>query len=190
MEALKNRILSDGQCIGSDIIKVDSFLNHQIDVALISEIGKEIARRFSAKEINKILTIEASGISIAFATAQSMNGIPVVYAKKGSPATIVEGVYRTEVTSFTKRAVSAVTVSKKYLSKEDNILIVDDFMARGEAALGLVHLAEQAGAKVQGIAIAIEKEFQGGSEKLRQKGYEVLSLAVIASIEDGHITFR
>lgn len=190
MQALKDRIRSDGQAIGADVIKVDSFLNHQIDVALVSEIGRELAHHFSGLGINKILTIEASGISIAFAAALHMDGIPVVYAKKAAPNTMVDGVYRTEVTSFTKRTVSSVMVSKKYLTKDDNLLIVDDFLARGEAALGLVNLAQQAGAVVSGIGIAIEKEFQGGSEKLRQMGHRVYSLAVIASIEDGHITFR
>lgn len=190
MQALKERILSDGRAIGSDIIKVDSFLNHQVDVALISEIGRELAERFKDLGVNKVLTVEASGISIAFATALHMGGLPLLYAKKVAPTTMVEGVYRAEVTSFTKRTVSCVTVSREYLSKEDNVLIVDDFMARGEAALGLVNIAVQAGASVSGIGIAIEKGFQCGGDRLRQKGYRVESLAVIASIEDGHITFR
>lgn len=190
MQILKERILKDGQTIGTEIIKVDSFLNHQIDVALLSEIGKEFKIRFADEKINKILTIEASGIAIACAAAWHMDGIPVVFAKKAAPSTMIEGVFATEVTSFTKRSVSKIMVSKKFLSKEDNILIIDDFLAHGEAALGLANLVEQAGATLSGIGAVIEKEFQGGSDKLRQKGYRVESLAVIASIQDGQITFK
>ncbi len=190
MQILKDRIIKDGQVIGTEIIKVDSFLNHQIDVELISEIGKEFAARFGDLPINKILTIESSGIAVACATAMNMGNLPVVFAKKAAPSTMIDGCYSTEVTSFTKRTVSSVMVSKKYLSKEDNLLIIDDFMAHGEAALGLAKLATQAGATVSGVGIAVEKEFQGGSEKLRQEGYRVESLAVITSIQDDHIIFK
>ncbi|GAB1477183.1 xanthine phosphoribosyltransferase [Bacillota bacterium] len=190
MEVLKDKIIKDGQLIGSDIIKIDSFLNHQLDVGLISQIGMEFAGRFRDLTIDKILTIEASGIAIACATAMHMGNLPVVFAKKTAPATFIDGFYTTEVTSFTKRTVSKIMVSKKYLSKNERILIIDDFMAHGEAASGLAALAEQAGAVVVGIGAAVDKEFQGGSEKLREKGYRVESLAVITSIEDGHITFK
>ncbi len=190
MQLLKDRIIKDGEVIGTEIIKVDSFLNHQIDLALVSEIGKELARRYEGSGINKILTIESSGIAIACAVAMHMNGIPVVFAKKAAPNTMIDGVYSVEVTSFTKRTVSTVMVSKKYLSKNDKLLIVDDFLAHGEASIGLAKLAEKAGAKVGGIGIAIEKEFQGGSAKLRELGYRVESLAVITSMQDGHITFK
>lgn len=191
MQALKDRILKDGLTIGTDIIKVDSFLNHQIDVALVSEIGKEFSKRFADNDkINKILTIEASGIAIACATAWHMDGIPVIFAKKTAPSTMIDGVYSAEVTSFTRRTVSTIMVSKKYLTEGDNILIIDDFLAYGEAALGLASLIEQAGAVVAGIGAVIEKEFQSGSEKLRKKGYRVESLAVIESISDGHIIFK
>ncbi|MDD2215208.1 MAG: xanthine phosphoribosyltransferase [Eubacteriales bacterium] len=190
MQELKDRIIKDGQVIGTEIIKVDSFLNHQIDVALVFKIGKELANRFANQGITKILTIEASGIPIACAVAWHMNNLPVIFAKKAAPSTMIDGFYNTEITSFTKRTVSSVMVSKKYLSKEDHVLIVDDFLAHGEAALGLAYLAEQAEAVVSGIGIAIEKEFQGGSEKLRQKCYRVESLAVIKSIQNGHITFK
>lgn len=190
MEILKDKIRKDGQLIGNDIIKIDSFLNHQLDVSLISEIGKEFARRFKDLSVDKILTIEASGIAIACATAMHMGNLPVVFAKKTAPSTLIDGFYVTEVTSFTKRTVSKVMVSKKYLSKNERILIIDDFMAHGEAASGLALITEQAGAIVAGIGAAVEKEFQGGSAKLRAKGYRVESLAVITSIEDGHITFK
>ena len=190
MQLLKDRIVKDGQVIGTEIIKVDSFLNHQIDVALVAEIGKELAARFADAGITKILTIESSGIAIACAAAIHMNGIPVVFAKKAAPSTMTDGFYSVEVTSFTKRTVSAVMVSKKYLSKGDRILIVDDFLAHGEAAAGLAKIAEKAGAVVCGIGAAVEKEFQGGSARLRELGYRVESLAVIASMQDGQITFK
>jgi xanthine phosphoribosyltransferase len=190
MQLLKDRIIKDGQIIGSEILKVDSFLNHQIDVALVLELGKELARRFAGLGINKILTIESSGIAIACATAMHMDGLPVVFAKKAAPNTMTDGYYSVEVTSFTKRTVSSVMVSKKYLGKDDKVLIVDDFLAHGEAAIGLAKLAVLAGAEVKGIGVAVEKEFQGGSAKLREKGYRVESLAVITSMKDGQITFK
>jgi xanthine phosphoribosyltransferase len=190
MQLLKDRILKDGQVIGTGIVKVDSFLNHQIDVALISEIGREFARRFHGLPVNKILTIEASGIAVACATAMHMGNLPVVFAKKAAPSTMIDGYFAAECTSFTKRTVSTVTVSQKYLTEADNLLIIDDFLAHGEAALALANLAKQAGATVSGIGAVIEKAFQGGSDKLRQEGYRVESLAVITSIQDDHITFR
>lgn len=190
MQILKDKILSDGTVIGTDIIKIDSFLNHQLDVRLISEIGKEFALRFKDIPVDKILTIEASGIAIACATAMFMGNLPVVFAKKAAPTTMTDGYYTTEVTSFTKRAVSKVMVSRKYILKDEKVLIIDDFMAHGEAALGLARLAEQAEAIVTGVGIAVEKDFQGGSLKLEGKGYRVESLAVITAIEEGHIIFR
>ncbi|HPO04659.1 MAG TPA: xanthine phosphoribosyltransferase [Bacillota bacterium] len=190
MQLLKDRIIKDGQAVGTEIVKVDSFLNHQIDVALVSEIGKEFAIRFNGIPVNKILTIEASGIAIACATAVHLGCLPVVFAKKAAPSSMIDGYYSTEITSFTKRTVSTVVVSKEYLSERDNLLIIDDFLAHGEAAIGLINLAEQAGASVAGIGAVIEKGFQGGSARLRQKGYRVESLAVITSIKDGHIYFK
>ncbi|NLY71257.1 MAG: xanthine phosphoribosyltransferase [Clostridiales bacterium] len=190
MQLLKDRIIRDGQVIGTEIVKVDSFLNHQIDVALMSEIGKEFATRFAGLSIDKIFTVESSGIAIACATALHMGNLPVVFAKKAVPNTMTDQCYSTEVTSFTKNTVYSMIVSKKYLSRNDNILIIDDFLAYGGAALGMVELAKQAGATVHGIGIAVEKSFQGGSEKLRQRGYRVESLAVISSIKDGYIIFK
>lgn len=189
MEKLKQRILQDGKALGADVIKVDSFLNHQIDVRLLAEIGQEFKKRFQGTEITKILTIEASGIAIACATALQMEDLPVVFAKKTPPNTIEEGMYQEEVTSFTKRMVFNVVVSKEYLSEKDKVLIIDDFLARGEAAMGLANLVKQAGGQVVGVGVAIEKRFQGGADKLREAGYRVESLAVIASTEDGNIRF-
>jgi len=190
MQLLKDRIIKDGQVIGTGIVKVDSFLNHQIDVGLIWEIGKEFARRYHGLPVNKILTIESSGIAVACATAMHMGNLPVVFAKKTTPSTMTDGYYTTECISFTKGTVSSVIVSKKYLTNTDNLLIIDDFLAHGEAALSLANLAGQAGATVSGIGAVIEKAFQGGGEKLKQKGYRVESLAVITSIQDDHITFK
>lgn len=190
MQILKDRILKDGQIIGTEIIKVDSFLNHQIDVELVSEIGREFAKRFEGLGVGKILTVEASGIAIACSTAMHMGNLPVVFAKKTAPNTMSDGYYSTEITSFTKRAVSTVLVSKRYLLNGERILIIDDFLAHGEAALGLANLVEQAGATVVGIGAAVEKAFQGGALRLKESGYNVESLAVIASIKDEHITFK
>lgn len=190
MQMLIDRIIKDGQAIGTEIIKVDSFLNHQIDVNLVSEIGKEFASRFKGQNVNKILTIEASGIAIACAVAMHMGNLPVVFAKKTAPNTMTEGFYSAETMSFTKGTVSWVVVSQKYLAEGDRVLIIDDFLAHGEAAMGLATLAEKAKARVVGIGAVIEKAFQGGSSKLEKNGYRVESLAVIRSIEDGHIYFR
>ena len=189
MKALKKRIIEDGVAIGTEIIKVDSFLNHQIDVALLDEIGAELQRRFHDCGITKILTVEASGIGIACLAAKHFGNVPVVFAKKVSPSTMTEEFYGAEVKSFTKGTSSVVRVAKKYLLKGDIILIIDDFLAHGEAALGLADLVEQAGAELAGIAVAIEKQFQGGSKRLKEKGYRVESLAIIESITDGKINF-
>ena len=189
MQILKDRILKDGKCIGRDILKVDSFLNHQIDVALVAEIGREFARLFSGLGVNKILTIEASGIPIAYATAHAMGDIPLVFAKKTTPNTMIDGVYSAEVRSFTKGTVSHVIVNKKYLGSEDVVLLIDDFLAHGEAASGLAEICRKAGAECVGLGAVIEKKYQGGAEKIRKLGLKVESLAVIASLEDGKIEF-
>lgn len=189
MKALKERIIADGVAIGTEIVKVDSFLNHQIDVALLDEIGKEFARRFEGCGVTKILTVEASGIAIACMAARHLGNVPVLFAKKTSPNTMTEDFYGAEVKSFTKRTTSVVRVSKKYLNRDDRILILDDFLAHGEAAVGMAELVEQAGAKLVAIGAVIEKQFQGGGMRLREKGYRVESLAVIESIRDGKINF-
>jgi len=189
METLIERIVREGQGIGRGVLKVDSFLNHQIDVALMDEIGRELAGRFAGHSVTKILTVESSGIPVACAVSRAMGYLPVVFAKKAAPNTMVEGVYSTDVKSFTKETVSTIRVSRKYLQPTDRILIIDDFLAYGESAMGLTRLVKNAGAAVAGIGVVIEKQFQGGSGKLKEAGYLVESLAVIRSITDGNIEF-
>jgi xanthine phosphoribosyltransferase len=189
MNALKERIVADGVAIGTEIVKVDSFLNHQIDVALLDEVGREFAERFQDCEVSKILTVEASGIAVACMAARHFGNIPVVFAKKTSPNTMTEEFYGAVVKSFTKGTSSIVRVSRKFLNQSDKVLILDDFLAHGEAALGMAELVEQAGAKLAGVGAVIEKQFQGGSRRLREKGVRVESLAVIESIRDGKINF-
>lgn len=189
MKTLKERIVADGVAIGTEIVKVDSFLNHQIDVELLDEIGREFAERFEKDGVSKILTVEASGIAVACMAARHFGNIPVVFAKKTSPNTLTEDFYGAEVKSFTKGTTSVVRVSKKYLSPGDKVLILDDFLAHGEAAFGMAELVKQAGAELAGIGAVIEKQFQGGGRRLREKGVRVESLAVIESIRDGKINF-
>ena len=189
MKELKDRIIADGVAIGTEIVKVDSFLNHQIDVDLLNRVGLEFKRRFEQREVTKILTVEASGIAVACMAAVHFGNIPVVFAKKAAPSTMNDGFYEAEVTSFTKGTVSMIKVAKKYLVKGDKVLILDDFLAHGEAAAGLAELVKCAGAQVVGIGAVIEKRFQGGSRKLEEKGYHVESLAIIESIRDGEIHF-
>ena len=191
MEALKKKIMTEGKAIGTDIIKVDSFLNHQIDVAFMNEIGKEFARIFSDVEVTKIVTIEASGIAIAAIASQYFNYVPVVFAKKTESRNLDPDKYHGEVYSFTKQKVYPIMISKKYISSDDKILIIDDFLANGKAALALKNLCEQAGATVQGVGIVIEKGFQSGGKLLRDENHiRVESHAIIDSIDDGKITFR
>ena len=191
MEALKKKILTDGAAYGSEIVKVDSFINHQIDVAFLNEIGKEFARIFSDVEITKIITIESSGIAIAVMAAQYFNNVPVVFAKKSDSRNLDPDKYHGEVYSFTKQKVYPIMISKKYISPNDKILIIDDFLANGKAALALNNLCEQAGATVQGIGIVIEKGFQPGGKLLREiNNIRVESLAIIDNIDNGVITFR
>lgn len=188
MELLKNRILKDGKIIGDSIIKVDSFLNHQLDIELFNEMGREFKARFSNVKISKILTVEASGIAIACIAAQYFN-VPVVFAKKHDALNIDLDTFHSEVYSFTKKKSYNIRVSKKYIMPEDTILIIDDFLANGKAASGLVDIVHQAGAKVAGVGIVIEKGFQNGREVLLQKGIRIESLAIIKSIGEGTITF-
>ena len=190
MEALKQKILDEGTAIGKDTVKVDGFLNHQIDARFLERIGREFARRFDGCKIDRILTVEASGIAIAVGTAPFVGYPPVVFAKKAAPNTLKEGFFRAEARSFTKGKVSSLIVSEKYLPAGESVLILDDFLAYGEASLALADLVRKAGSQVAGIGAVIEKGFQGGSEKLRAKGYRVESLAVIRKIENGIITFE
>lgn len=189
MLALEEKILNEGTVLPGDILKVDNFLNHSIDVLFLLEMGKEIARLYENADINKILTIETSGIPIAFAAAQEMH-VPVVFAKKNKSGNISDNVYSSRVESFTKKNVYDAVVSKEYLGKEDNVLLIDDFLAKGNALNGLIDILNQAGACLKGCAIAIEKGFQGGGDCLREKGIRVESLAIIESMTDSTLSFR
>lgn len=188
MELLKQRILSDGKVVGNDILKVDSFLNHQMDVHLFNEMGKEFFKLFASKKITKILTIEASGIGIACISAQYFN-VPVVFAKKSEAKNLDSEAYLSEVFSFTKGKSYTIRVSKNYINAEDTVLIIDDFLANGKAALGLSDIVAQAGAKLGGVGIAIEKGFQDGGKVLREKGIDVQSLAIVSSMSNGKVSF-
>jgi xanthine phosphoribosyltransferase len=188
MELLKQRILKDGKVIGNDILKVDSFLNHQMDVQLFNEMGKEFYKLFADKDITKILTIESSGIGIACIAAQYFN-VPVVFAKKSEAKNLDFDAYLSEVFSFTKDKTYTIRVSKNYISSNDTILIIDDFLANGKAALGLAEIVEQAGARLGGVGIAIEKGFQDGGQLLRESGINLKSLAIVNRMHDGVISF-
>lgn len=188
MKLLENRIKQDGKVIGDNILKVDSFLTHQVDFSLMKAIGNRFAELYANKGITKILTIEASGIAPALYVAEAMN-LPMIFAKKAKNITMKEGILTTEVFSFTKQVTSTVSVSSQFLEKGDKVLIIDDFLANGQAALGLADLIAQAGAEVLGIGIVIEKSFQEGRELLINKGYPVTSLARIERFENGAVVF-
>ncbi len=188
MKKLEERILRDGVVKPGGILKVDNFLNHQIDPQLCYEMAEEIQRLFRDEKITKILTIEASGISIATMAGYVM-GVPVVFAKKSVSANISDSVFSTEVYSFTKKVTKTVVVSKEYLHPGEKILIIDDFLAMGSALEGLCDIIAQAGAEAVGAAIVIEKAFQPGGDKLRAKGMRIESLARIASMSDNSLTF-
>ncbi len=191
MKELIDRIKQDGIGRAGGIIKVDSFINHQMDTGLIAAIGREFARAFERDAVDKILTIEASGIGIAVAAAMSMGMIPAVFAKKSQPNTMTEQYYGAEIRSFTKGTVSLAKVTKSYLNAGERILIIDDFLAHGEASLGLISIAEQAGCTVVGVGAVVEKMFQGGGNKIRAKGYKVVSLAMVREVTDeGEIVFE
>ena len=192
MKLLEERIVADGEVKADGVLKVGSFLNHQLDTALLDEMGAEWARLFAGKPINKILTIEASGIGIACIAARHFNNAPVVFAKKAKSINLTGDQYLTKVQSFTHGKVFDVIVEKRLLTPQDHVLIIDDFMAMGAAMNGLLELCEQAGVTVEGIGIAIEKGFQPGGKQLRERGYQVESLAIIESMnpETGTITFR
>lgn len=187
MELLKQKIINEGIALSEHVLKVDSFLNHQIDPNLMSAIGKEFAARFANSGITKIITIESSGIAPALTTGLQLK-VPVVFARKHKSLTLTD-VYTKSIHSYTKRVTYEVSVSKTFLTASDQVLIIDDFLAHGEATLGLAHLIEAAGAKVAGIGIVIEKSFQSGRQKLEEAGYRVESLARIASLEEGRIEF-
>ena len=191
MKLLEERIRKDGTVKAGNVLKVDSFLNHQMDIDLFNEMGKEWARLFADHKITKILTVEASGIGIACVAAQHFH-VPVVFAKKSQSVNIDGEVYSTKIESFTHKRVYDVIVSKKFLHPEDHILIIDDFLANGCALEGLIDIVNKAGASVEGVGIAVEKGFQKGGDLIRSKGIRVESLAIVASMDDkpGEITFR
>lgn len=191
MRELKERIRKDGKIKAGNVLKVDSFLNHQMDVRLFEAIGQEFKRRFAGAKINKILTIEASGIGIACVTAQSF-GVPVVFAKKTQTKNIAGEVYTTKVESFTHGRIYDIIVSKEFLGKGDKVLLIDDFLANGKALEGLAQLVEDSGAELVGAGIVVEKGFQPGGDMLRKKGIRVESLAIIESMDEttGTIRFR
>lgn len=190
MHLLEERIRQDGIVRAGNVLKVDNFLNHQMDIDLFNEMGKELFRLFGKENVTKIVTIEASGIGIACIVAQYFH-VPVVFAKKSESKNLDGDVYTSTVTSFTKGKVYDVRISKKYIQETDRILLIDDFLAKGNALLGLIDICEQAGATVVGAGIAIEKGFQEGGQMLRERGLRVESLAIVDSMdEDGTITFR
>ena len=191
MKLLEERIRKDGTVKAGNVLKVDSFLNHQMDIDLFNEMGKEWARLFADRNITKILTVEASGIGIACVAAQHFH-VPVVFAKKSQSVNIDGEVYSTKIESFTHKRVYDVIVSKKFLHPEDHILIIDDFLANGCALEGLIDIVNKAGASVEGVGIAVEKGFQKGGDLIRSKGIRVESLAIVESMDDktGEIVFR
>lgn len=192
MNCLEERIIKDGVVKEGNVLKVDSFLNHQMDVALFDEMGAEYARRFKGKNINKILTIEASGIGIASVVARHFGNCPVVFAKKAKSINLDGEMYTAEVESFTHKNTNHVIVSKKFLTNADHVLIIDDFLANGCALQGLIQICGQAGATVEGIGIAIEKGFQPGGQMIRNLGYQLESLAIVESMDasSGKIVLR
>lgn len=191
MNFLEERIFKDGIVKEGNVLKVDSFLNHQMDIQLFNEMGKEWKKRFEGKQINKILTIEASGIGIACIVAQHFD-VPVVFAKKAKSINLEGDMYTAEVESFTHKNKNQVIVAKKFLSEEDHVLLIDDFLANGCALQGLIQIVQSAGATVEGIGIAIEKGFQSGGTIIRNLGYQLESLAIVDEMdwETGEIKFR
>ena len=191
MNFLEERIVKDGIVKPGNVLKVDSFLNHQMDIPLLEEIGREFKRRFGHKKITKVMTIEASGIGLAYPVAREF-GVPLVYAKKAKSINLDGEMYVAEVESFTHKKTNQVIVAKKFLSPDDHILIIDDFLANGCAMQGLISIAEASGATVEGLGIAIEKGFQIGGRVIRNLGYHLESLAIVDAMDDetGTITFR
>lgn len=188
MHALEQKILTEGIVLSDQVLKVDAFLNHQIDPVLMQQIGKEFAARFKDAGITKIITIEASGIAPAIMAGLEL-GVPVIFARKYQSLTLKDDLYRSKVFSFTKQTESTIAISNKHLHSTDKALVIDDFLANGQAALGLIDLIHQANAEVVGVGIVIEKSFQSGRELLLEKGYRVESLARVLSLTDGKVTF-
>lgn len=188
MKMLEERILKDGVVLGEDVLKVDNFLNHQIDPVLMQAMGDEFARYFKDKGITKILTVETSGIAPSVFAGLAL-GVQVVFARKHKSLTLIDNLYTTSVHSFTKNVTNTITISRNYLDETDNVLIIDDFLANGQAAKGLVEICRQADAAIAGIGIVIEKSFQPGRKNLETLGFDILSLARIRAFENGVVKF-
>ena len=190
MDKLKHRILTEGVALGSDRINVDGFINHRIDTSFMDEIGEEFARRFAGVKVDKILTVEASGIAMAVAAAHALGDIPVVFAKKSATVVQDDNTVQAPVYSFTHKTQNMIRIEKQYLPEGARVLIIDDFIADGQAARGLINLCWQQGATVVGVGIAVEKGFQPGGKALRESGIHLKSLAVVDGIVDGNIVLR
>lgn len=190
MKALNEAIRKYGVGIGNEVVKVDSFLNHRIDVALSTQMGQAFYEAFQDERVDCILTVEASGIAAAITTAQAFGNIPVVFAKKGDHRNVGSDVYTAEVYSFTHQKLNVIRVSRKYLEKGMRVLIIDDFLANGEAIHGLMDILRQAECELVGAGVCVEKGFQPGGKSLRENGIKVVSLAVVEAIEDGHIILK
>ncbi|GAK40353.1 xanthine phosphoribosyltransferase [Paenibacillus urinalis] len=188
MKLLKEKVINEGIVLSDQVLKVDSFLNHQMDPILMKEVGREFVRRFEGEDINRVLTIESSGIAPGIMTALELEA-PLIFARKQKSLTLRDDIFVEKVYSFTKQESNEITVAKKFMKPGDRVLIIDDFLANGEAAFGLARIVEQAGAEVVGIGIVIEKAFQPGGRLLQEKGYRVESLVRIASLENGQVTF-
>ncbi|WP_019377087.1 xanthine phosphoribosyltransferase [Virgibacillus halodenitrificans] len=189
MELLKQKIVNEGKALSDTVLKVDRFLNHQIDPQLMQEIGKEFALLFQESGITKILTLESSGIAPSVMTGLQLD-VPVIFARKRKSLTLVENLYSANVYSFTKQETSEISISSDFITSEDTVLVIDDFLANGQAALGLIDLVKQAGAKIAGVGIVIEKAFQEGGSLIEEQGIRLESLAKIASLSKGNVTFE
>lgn len=190
MKLLEDRIIKDGKILEGDIIKVDSFLNHQLDIKFLNTLAEDVAKYFKNKNINKILTIEASGIAFATVISENMNYIPVFFSKKKKTLNIGDSLWQSHVKSYTTKKDYMISVSKEFIGKDDNLLIVDDFLAEGNALRGLIDISKKAGANIEGISVAVEKGYQGGGDYVRKLGYDLYSLAIIDSIENGKFSFK
>ncbi|WP_152399356.1 xanthine phosphoribosyltransferase [Paenibacillus cellulositrophicus] len=188
MQLLKQKVLDEGIVLSNQVLKVDSFLNHQMDPVLMKEVGREFTRRFAGEELNRVLTIESSGIAPGIMTALELE-VPMIFARKQKSLTLRDDIFVEKVYSFTKQETNEITVAKKFIQPGDRVLIIDDFLANGEAAFGLARIVEQAGATVAGIGIVIEKAFQPGGRLLKEAGYRVESLVRVAALDDGKVTF-
>lgn len=190
MDALKEAIRRDGVGIGTDIVKVDSFLNHRVDVGLATQMGQALSEAFCGEQVDCILTVEASGIATAITTAQALGNIPVIFAKKGEHSNVGQDVYTAQVYSFTHQHLNTICVSRQYLREGMRVLIIDDFLANGEAIEGLRSILRQARCELVGAGVCVEKGFQPGGARLRQEGVKVVSLAIVDAIVDGNIILR